>query len=87
MTIITIIVPLVAFALAVSWMIRQGNEAKKKYLRLRQSEEQERVKAVVPTVGALPVGSGAAIGGAANATAGDWQQSEQTAPETTVGHL
>jgi hypothetical protein len=48
MTIITIIVPLVAFALAVSWMIRQGNEAKKKYLRLRQSEEQERVKAVVP---------------------------------------
>lgn len=44
MTIIAIILPLVAFGLAILWMIRQGEKAKEDYRR-RKADEEERAKA------------------------------------------
>ena len=45
MNVITVILPLGAFALAILWMIRQGHEAKKEYQR-RKTEEEKKAKAI-----------------------------------------
>jgi hypothetical protein len=44
MNVITIILPLGAFALAILWMIKQGQQAKKEYRR--RKNEEERAKAI-----------------------------------------
>lgn len=46
MNVITIILPLGAFALAILWMIKQGQKAKEEYRR-RKNEEDEKAKAIV----------------------------------------
>ncbi len=39
-----IYLPWIAFLLAILWMIRQGDRAKKEYLRRRAEEQQERAR-------------------------------------------
>ncbi len=41
-----IYLPWIAFLLAIAWMIRQGDKAKKEYLRRREAEEQKRARAM-----------------------------------------
>jgi hypothetical protein len=44
MNVIAIVLPLGAFALAILWMIKQGQEAKKEYQR-RKDEEEKKARA------------------------------------------
>jgi hypothetical protein len=83
MTILTIVIPLAAFAIAVFWMIHQGNEAKKQYLLRRKIEEENRIAA--EKLGAYPSEVRPQSGGAADAAQERHQNKQEDKTETAVG--